>query len=164
MMYFNTTRHDKCNGSHICNLSTIRCVIPMSENHDHYLSKHYASALQWRIMSVMASQITEVSIVGSTVCSCRHRLKRKHQSSALLGFVMGIHRLAMDSPQKGSVIPLQWHHNGRDSVLNHQLHDCLLNHLFNAGRMASNAENVSIWCRHHDGKCFIFMCECISFN
>ena len=26
--------------------------------------------------------------------------------------------------------PLQWHHNGRDSVSNHQPHDCLLNRLF----------------------------------
>ena len=65
-------------------------------------------------------------------------------------------------------------HNGRDSVSNHQHHDCLLNRLFRrrskktsklrvtglcAGnspgtgefpaQMASNAENVSIWWRHH---------------
>ena len=26
--------------------------------------------------------------------------------------------------------PLQWRHNGRDGVSNHQLHDCLLNRLF----------------------------------
>ena len=69
---------------------------------------------------------------------------------------------------------LQWRHNGRDSVSNHQPHDCLLNRLFRrrskktlnlrvtglcAGnspetgefpaQMASNAENVSIWWRHH---------------
>ena len=69
---------------------------------------------------------------------------------------------------------LRWHHNGRDNVSNHQPHDCLLNHLFTrrskktsklrviglcagnspeAGefpaQMASNAENVSIWWRHH---------------
>ena len=29
-----------------------------------------------------------------------------------------------------SVLPLQWRHNGRDSVSNHQPHDCLLNRLF----------------------------------
>ena len=28
------------------------------------------------------------------------------------------------------VRPLQWRHNGRDGVLNHQPHDCLLNRLF----------------------------------
>ena len=69
---------------------------------------------------------------------------------------------------------LLWRHNGRDGVSNHQPHDCLLNRLFRrrskqtsklrvtglcAGNspgtgefpaeMASNAENVSIWWRHH---------------
>ena len=68
---------------------------------------------------------------------------------------------------------LQWH-NGHDSVSNHQPHECLLNRLFKrrskktwklsvtglcAGnspvtdefpaQMASNADNVSIWWRHH---------------
>ena len=69
---------------------------------------------------------------------------------------------------------LQWRHNGRDVVSNHQPHDCLLNRLsrrrskktsklrvtdlwtvnssvtgeFPAHR-ASNVENVSIWWRHH---------------
>ena len=70
---------------------------------------------------------------------------------------------------------LQWRHNGRDSVSNHQPHDCLLNRLFKCrsketsklrvtglcagnspgtggfpAQMASNAENVSIWWRRHD--------------
>ena len=64
---------------------------------------------------------------------------------------------------------LLWRHNGRGSVSNHQYHDCLLNHLFRRRskktsklrvtglcapgefptQMASNAENVSIWWRHH---------------
>ena len=69
---------------------------------------------------------------------------------------------------------LQWRHNGRDSVSNHQPHDCFLNRLFRlrskktsklrvtglcagnspeAGefpaQMASNAENISIWWGHH---------------
>ena len=70
---------------------------------------------------------------------------------------------------------LQWRHNGCYSVSNHQPHHCLPNGLFRrrskktsklrvtglcAGnspgtgefpaQMASNAENVSIWWRHHD--------------
>ena len=74
--------------------------------------------------------------------------------------------------------PLQWRHNGLDSVSNHQSHDCLLNLLFRrrskktsklrvtalcAGKspvtgefpaqMASNAENCSIWWRHHAEDC-----------
>ena len=69
--------------------------------------------------------------------------------------------------------PLQWRHNGRDSVSNHQPNDCLLNRLFRRRskktsklrvtglcvgnspgtgefpvQMASYAENVSIWWRH----------------
>ena len=70
---------------------------------------------------------------------------------------------------------LHWRHNGHDGVSNHQLHHYLLNRLFGrrskktskrrvtglcAGnspatgefpaQMASNAENVSIWWRHHE--------------
>ena len=70
--------------------------------------------------------------------------------------------------------PLQWRHNGRYSVSNHQPHHCLLNGLFRhrskktsklrvtglcernspvtgefPAQRASNAENVSIWWRHH---------------
>ena len=72
-------------------------------------------------------------------------------------------------------IPLQWRHHGHDSASNHQPHDYLINRLFGRrskktsklrvtglcvgnspvtgefpAQMASNAENVSIWWRHHD--------------
>ena len=71
-------------------------------------------------------------------------------------------------------LPLRWRHNGRDSVSNHLPHHCLLNRLFRRrskktsklrvtglcvgnspgtgefpAQMASNAEKVSIWWRHH---------------
>ena len=49
----------------------------------------------------MASQITGVSIVSSTVCSGADQ--RKHQSFASLTFVRGIYRWPMDSPHKGPV-------------------------------------------------------------
>ena len=52
-------------------------------------------------MSAMASQITGVSIDYSTVCSGANQ--RKHQSSASLAFVRGIHRWPVNSPHKGSV-------------------------------------------------------------
>ena len=65
---------------------------------------------------------------------------------------------------------LQWRHNGHDGVSNHQPHHYLLNRLFGRrskktsklcitglcvtgefpAQMASNAENVSVWWRHHD--------------
>ena len=69
---------------------------------------------------------------------------------------------------------LRRRHNGHDCVSNHQPHDCLLNRIFRRrskkisklrvtglcvvnspetgefpAQMASNAENVSIWWRHH---------------
>ena len=74
-----------------------------------------------------------------------------------------------------SASTLQWSHNERDGVSNHQPHDCLLSRLFRrrskktsklrvtglcAGnspvtgefpaQRTSNAENVSIWWRHHE--------------
>ena len=73
------------------------------------------------------------------------------------------------------IITLRWFHNELDGVSDHQPHDCLLNSLFGRrlkktsklrvtglcpgnspgtgefpAQMASNAENVSIWWRHHD--------------
>ena len=61
------------------------------------MGKHYSDV----IMGAMASQITGVSIVFSTVCSGADQ--RKHQSSALLVFVRGIHRWPVNSPHKGPV-------------------------------------------------------------
>ena len=76
---------------------------------------------------------------------------------------------------------LQWHHDERYGVLNHQPHDCLLNRLFSRRsekspklpvtglcegnspvtgefptQRASNAENVSIWWRNHDLETSVF--------
>ena len=78
------------------------------------------------------------------------------------------------SDLQNACCPLQWRHNGTDSVSNHQPHDCLPNRFFRrrskktskllvtglcAGnspgtgefpaQMASYAKNVSIWWRHH---------------
>ena len=50
-------------------------------------------------MSPMASQITSLTIVYSTVYSGADQ--RKHQSSASLAFVRGIHRWPVNSPHKG---------------------------------------------------------------
>ena len=74
------------------------------------ISTHYSDV----IMGATTSQITNFSIVYSTVYSDADQ--RKHQSSASLAFVLG------NSPVTGE-FPTQ---------------------------MASNAENVSFWWRHHD--------------
>ena len=50
------------------------------------------------IMGAMASQITSLIIVYSTVYS--NADQRKHQSSASLAFVRGIHRWLVNSPHK----------------------------------------------------------------
>ena len=52
-------------------------------------------------MNTMASQITSLTIVYSTVYSGADQ--RKHQSSASLDFVWGIHRWPVNSPHKGPV-------------------------------------------------------------
>ena len=82
--------------------------------------------------------------------------------------------LSADAFPAGTLRPLRWRHNGRDSVSNHQPHNCLLNRLFGCrskkisklrvtglcvgispgtgeipAQMASYAEYVSIWWRHH---------------
>ena len=53
------------------------------------------------IMGTIASQITRLAIVYSTVYSGADQ--RKHQSSASLAFVRGIHRGPVNSPHKWPV-------------------------------------------------------------
>ena len=80
-----------------CHLSTSKCA-------------HYDDV----IMTTMASQITSLAVVYSIVYSGVDQ--RKHQSSASLALVRGIHRDRWIPPQR-----------------------------------ASNAENVTMWWRHHAG-------------
>ena len=87
----------------------------------------------------------------------------------------GLSKISVNFSVKGNFyFALQWRHNGRDGVSNHQSHDCLLNRLFRrrskktsklrvtglyaanspvtgefAAQRARNAENVSICWRHH---------------
>ena len=62
-----------------------------------YISFHYGDV----IMGAIASQITSLAIVYSTVYSDTNQ--RKHQSSASLSFVRGIHRGPVNSPHKWPV-------------------------------------------------------------
>ena len=54
------------------------------------------------IMRLLTSQIISLAIVYSTVYSGADQ--RKHQSSASLAFVRGIHRGPVNSPHKGTVM------------------------------------------------------------
>ena len=111
-----------------------------------------------------------------------HAIAQEHdtklKSTILLAEVPG-RELMTSTTWPPCFLSLQWRHNNHDSVSNHQPHNCLLNRLFRrrsnktsklrvtglcAGnspvtgefpaQKASNAENVSIWWRHHvKGKC-----------
>ena len=82
---------------------------------------------------------------------------------------------------------LEWRHNVHDGVSNQQPHDCLLNRLFRRrstsklrvtglcvgnspvtsefpAQRSSNAENVSIWWRHHDSKTPTGYCFCLELS
>ena len=133
--------------------------------HAHYSDRHI-NAL-WRLKSPKLNYLFENLF----------RLTSKVHSTGLLQGVNSPHKwpvIRKAFPYRDVIMSLQWRHNGRDSVSNHQPHDWLLNRLFRrrskktsklrvtglcAGnspgtskfpaQMASNAKNVSIWWRHH---------------
>ena len=67
---------------------------------------HYSDV----IMSATVSLIIGVSIVYSTFCSGADQ--RKHQSSALLNFMRGVHRWPVNFPHKGPVTRKIFQFNG----------------------------------------------------
>ena len=66
---------------------------------DLMTENHYNDVM----MGAMASQISSLTIVYSSVCS--RAAQRKYQSSASLAFVRGVHRWPVNSPHKGPVTP-----------------------------------------------------------
>ena len=68
-----------------------------SLRHRTYHNIHYSDV----IMSAMASQITSLTIVYSTIYSGGDQ--RKYPSSVSLAFVRGIHRCPVNSPHTGPV-------------------------------------------------------------
>ena len=88
-------------------------------------------------MGAIASQITSLTIVYSTVYSGAD--KRKHQSSASLAFVRGIHRGPVNSPHKWPVARKMFPLDAGNSPGTGEF----------PAQMASSAENVSIRWRHH---------------
>ena len=113
------------------------------------------------------------------VLNCMFRRRSKKASKLrVTGFCEGISPVSGEFPSQRPVtrkiFPLRWRHNDHAGVSNHQPHGCWLNRLFRrkskktsklrftglcAGnspgtgefpaQMASYAENVSIWWRHH---------------
>ena len=116
-----------------------------------------------------------IQYVSNYILTCLTISVRKHcrrhctvaSENTVIGTVCASWNMARDTA-------LQWRCTGRDGISNHQPHNCLLNHLFRRrskktsklrvtgfcvgnsrmtgefyAQMASNAENVSIWWRHH---------------
>ena len=133
----------------------------------------------YRYIQVMVVAHRQVRC-GVTVHRWIIRVVTVTDGDGLLAEVVGddIHHSTSVSGRSGSAyvnMTLRWHHNDHAGVSNHQPHGCLLNRLFRrtskktsklrvtglcAGnspgtgefpaQMASYAENVSIWWRHHD--------------
>ena len=76
---------------------TMRIDLTIIINKEGNVGMHYDDV----IMAAIASQITSLTIVYSTVYSDADQ--RKHQSSASLAFVRGIHRRPVNSPHKWPV-------------------------------------------------------------
>ena len=80
---------------------------PVKEIHHNLPSKHWDSPVGCPshysdvILDEMASHITSLTIVYSTVYTATDQ--RKHQSSASLAFVQGIHQGPVNSPHKWPV-------------------------------------------------------------
>ena len=110
-------------------LLLLMCWVPVENRRSHNLTgNHYNDV----IIRAMASQITSVTIVYSTVCSCADQ--RKHQRPASLAFVGGIHRSPVNSPHKRPVTRelfpfddvIMLRHNGEPIVCrNYSLQGCL---------------------------------------
>ena len=116
MQFWNDAHLYLCSHVYLVSTNITLCTIP-NQLHCRFLNKlqsykrveclplypyrgtvmHYGDV----IMSAMASQITSLAIVYSTVSSGADQ--RKHQSSASLAFVRGIHRWPVNSPHKGPV-------------------------------------------------------------
>ena len=99
--------------------SSLWCWLIINETTPHLAKGSLTGNVHYNdvLTMAMASQITGVSIVCSTVCSGADQ--RKHQSSTSLAFVGGIHRWPVNSPHKGPVI---WKMFPFDDVIMYRYH------------------------------------------
>ena len=75
-------------------------------------------------MTTMASQITSLTLVCSTVYSGADQMN--YQSSASLAFVRGIHRWSVNSPHKGPVTQTFFHLMTSSCILPHFFYQIML--------------------------------------
>ena len=120
-------------------------------------------SIWWRHYVLNSSVAEAFQCDGATPWNCEHLFDVWSEGPVWLGHTWTTSGRA-----------LQWRHNDRDDVSNHRPRECLLNRLFGRrskktsklrvtglcegnspvtgefpAQMASNAENVSIWWRHH---------------
>ena len=88
----------------LCSIYTKRTCVHIESQ--KVIKYHYCDV----IMCAIASQITSLTSVYSTVNSFADQ--RKHQSSASLAFVRGIHRWPVNSPYKGPFGCRNWTNQG----------------------------------------------------
>ena len=87
--------------SSACPLYILAPIIAMACAEWHHKAQNTKDHYIDVTMTFMASQITNLTVVYSTVYSDVDQ--RKHQSSASLAFLWGIHRGPVNSPHKGPV-------------------------------------------------------------
>ena len=151
---------ETCAQRHLCNLSqrydSFYCYI------ESLSSKYVCTFLFLMINTGIISWWKETEF-----CDSAHLFAHRNN----VEIVFNTWRIQCTSQKRNS---LQWRHNGRDSVSNHRCPNCLLNRLFRhrskktpkirvtglcegnspltgefPAQKSSNAENVSIWWRHH---------------
>ena len=137
----------------------------------------YFIAMLYSIVFVSFAEIYYVHILYSVLGWCHGKSSSTNdfkQVICLSPESLFCWNCAAQIPKNDTIVPLQWRHNGPEDVSNHQPHHCLLNRLFRRrskktsklrvtglcaakspvtgefpAQMASNAENASIWWRHH---------------
>ena len=167
--------HTPHNPNHTCGQMILPCVHTVVETlslHQSYVlmtfSRDYDVTIQWNFEEIFITDCT-----GS--CQITHNATCDKSFIKTTTFPLQCNCISceMQNPLQ-SLDPLHWRHNGRDSVSNHQPHGCLLTRLFRRrskknikaprhwplcgeftgtgefpAQMASYAENVSNWWRHH---------------
>ena len=112
-----------------------------------FSNQHYSDV----IMTAMVSQIIDVTIIYSNICSGANQ--RKHQSSASLAFVSGNHRWMVISPLKG---PVMWKMFPFDAVImsSKRCEICLYHYGYNHvdmadfGSMPTNIWSIKVYLRY----------------
>ena len=92
-----------------------------------------SSLLSLPVLVLLEGEWENLSCSGprTDYVKCKHTLPDyKTTDSLLKHFSTQMVNLNLKQLETRWCVALQWRHNGRDSVSNHQLHDCLLNRLF----------------------------------